>query len=214
MSSDSTSDLASLERLGGSDCLDFANTAEWNEASCLQTWLHSYCDLVIWSQQGGIVTPDLAQQLEAEAERHPDRATAVLDRALQLRAALHWLFVAIAQQHTPRSNDLATLNAELSRALPHLQLLQTNGEFKLDWVDSVLSLDRPLWAIAWSATQLLNQPAQLERVRHCAGADCGWLFLDTSRNRSRRWCDMKDCGNRAKAHRHYQKTVRNARSKP
>ena len=67
-------------------------------------------------------------------------------------------------------------------------------------------LRRPLWPVLWSAADLLTSD-RLARVRSCGDPRCGWLFLDTSRNRSRRWCDMADCGNRAKARRHYARRV-------
>ena len=64
-----------------------------------------------------------------------------------------------------------------------------------------------LWPVAWSAAELLAQ-GPLERIRECPGQDtCGWLFLDLSKNASRRWCDMRVCGNRAKARRHYERTL-------
>jgi predicted RNA-binding Zn ribbon-like protein len=59
-----------------------------------------------------------------------------------------------------------------------------------------------LWPIVDAAADLLVR-GEPERIKTCGSATCGWLFLDLSRNRSRRWCDMKDCGNRAKARRHY-----------
>ena len=58
--------------------------------------------------------------------------------------------------------------------------------------------------------EILNQPGpltseELDQVRECAGNTCGWLFVDMSRNHSRHWCDMRDCGNRAKVRRYYQR---------
>ena len=73
-------------------------------------------------------------------------------------------------------------------------------------------LDQMLWPIIRSAAELLTSD-KLDRVCECPGENCGWLFIDMSRNRSRRWCDMKDCGNRAKARRHYRKT-KASRSSP
>jgi predicted RNA-binding Zn ribbon-like protein len=43
------------------------------------------------------------------------------------------------------------------------------------------------------------------RIGICEGGLCGWLFLDESRGKRRRWCDMNDCGGRAKARRYYDK---------
>lgn len=68
-------------------------------------------------------------------------------------------------------------------------------------------LERILWPIAQSAAELLTS-SELGTVRLCEAPDCAWLFLDQSCNRSRRWSDMKVCGNRQKARRHYQRTNR------
>ena len=61
-----------------------------------------------------------------------------------------------------------------------------------------------LWPIVQSAADLLTTES-LDRVRLCKAEDCGCLFVDASKNRSRRWCAMSDCGNRAKVRRHRQR---------
>jgi predicted RNA-binding Zn ribbon-like protein len=73
------------------------------------------------------------------------------------------------------------------------------------WADDVNeeSLDSPLHPGVWSAADLLTS-TQLRRVRGCADARCGWLFFDASPGGNRRWCSMQECGNRAKARRHYR----------
>ncbi|MFT4158413.1 CGNR zinc finger domain-containing protein [Shinella sp.] len=63
-------------------------------------------------------------------------------------------------------------------------------------------------ATARSALLLIARP-EPERLKICP--NCGWLFLDRSRNRSRAWCDMAVCGNRAKASRHYRRNREEAR---
>ncbi len=77
--------------------------------------------------------------------------------------------------------------------------------FIWDWQDDPEpALDRVLWPIIRSAAQLLIAD-ELSRLKLCDADDCGWLFVDGSRNRSRRWCDMSDCGNRAKARRYRER---------
>jgi predicted RNA-binding Zn ribbon-like protein len=61
-------------------------------------------------------------------------------------------------------------------------------------------LELPLWILARSAADLLTSE-QHAYVRQCASEECTWLFIDRSKNHSRRWCDMGDCGNREKARR-------------
>jgi predicted RNA-binding Zn ribbon-like protein len=109
-----------------------------------------------------------------------------------------------ARSRTPAAADLARLNAALAAALPHLRLAPRAGGYDWVWDGRGDDLASPLWPILRSAADLLASP-DLARVRECDGEDCTWLFLDYSRNRSRRWCSMASCGNRAKARRHYQR---------
>ncbi len=87
----------------------------------------------------------------------------------------------------------------------HQKLSVKNGIFGWDWTVGPEHLDSVLWPVVWSAAELLTSEA-VKRVGQCADEKCGWIFWDSSRNKTRRWCDMKDCGNRAKFRRHYQKT--------
>jgi predicted RNA-binding Zn ribbon-like protein len=88
--------------------------------------------------------------------------------------------------------------------MQHARLIPgANGALAWDWEDEGGSADLMLWPIARSAADVLTSPRELARVRQCPGAGCGWVFLDETKNRSRRWCDMDVCGNRAKARRHY-----------
>ena len=57
----------------------------------------------------------------------------------------------------------------------------------------------------WTRLQHILSENGQQRIRRCTNDDCLWLFLDESKNGTRRWCDMASCGNRAKARRHYLK---------
>jgi predicted RNA-binding Zn ribbon-like protein len=72
-----------------------------------------------------------------------------------------------------------------------------------EWEDDPAALDAPLWPVAHALGELLVCEPR-ERLRLCASQTCLWIFLDTTRNGRRRWCDMSVCGNRAKvrAYRH------------
>lgn len=129
----------------------------------------------------------------------------MLEQAIALRETLYRICVAVAGQRTPAANDIALLNAALAKAMARLQLVATEGDWRWAWADGEDALDRMLWPVVWSAAELLTSEARW-RVRVCADEQCGWLFLDMSRNRSRRWCAMEDSGNRAKARRHYRRT--------
>ena len=191
-----------LALLGGRLCLDFANTVDERTGEHPQEWLTSYADLVAWSEHAGIVTESEAHHLRDLGARHPTAASAVLEQAIVLREAIYRIFCATADERPPEADDVATLNDALSEALSRLRVTLTVDGFNWQWALSRDALDRMLWPVTRSAAELLTS-GELSRVRMCAGDDCGWLFFDTSKNRSRRWCSMEDCGNRAKARRHY-----------
>ncbi|MFQ5811708.1 MAG: CGNR zinc finger domain-containing protein [Anaerolineae bacterium] len=185
--------------------LDFANTAEWHASDHPDEGLNSYPDLVSWAQHVGILTDREAGRLLQKAGRHPADASAVLDRAISLREAIYRIFSAAAVGRLPEAADLAVLNAALSEALTHLRIVRMEEDFAWDWTGDEDALDQMLWPVVRSAADLLTSE-ELHRVGQCADdRGCGWLFLDTSRNHSRQWCAMKDCGNRAKARRHYER---------
>ena len=201
-----------LKLLGGRLCLNFANTADWHAGDHPVEFLTSYSDLVAWSQHVGILTDRQVQHLLKEAARRPGHATAVLERAIALREAIYRMFTAISHGRSPQAADLATFNAELSGALAQSRIVSTLRQaqdtaaegFAWDWTGAEDALDRMLWPVVHDAAGLLTSE-ELDRVGGCADNRCGWLYLDTSRNRSRRWCAMEDCGNRAKARRHYER---------
>jgi predicted RNA-binding Zn ribbon-like protein len=187
--------------IAGSLCLDFVNTVGGLRGGQAREYLPTYADLVRWSQQAGLLPGDAADRLLEAADRG-DEAQAVYARAVALREALYRLFVQLLDGTEPAPADLTTLNAELARALAHLALRFAPEEgFAWQWVGAEGALDRMLWPVARSAVDLLLSPT-VRALHQCAGATCGWLFLDTTKNRSRRWCDMASCGNRTKVRRH------------
>lgn len=194
-----------LPRLrGGWLCLDFANTVDYDNPPGEEDYLISYLMLARWAQYVGILTGEQAERLLRIAEAAPAEATAVLQRALALREAITTIFNAIAE-HGPVTQDaLVVLNAELAHAMAHAGIHSTNEGFAWDWADANETPDRMLWAVARSAADLLTS-SSLDRVRRCPNETCGWLFLDTSKNGSRRWCSMDSCGNVMKQRRHQHK---------
>ena len=199
----STAGAGELKLIGGRACLDFTNTVASHGPPPSGDRLASYPDLVAWALHAGLVDRAGAARLARAERADPLRAGRVLRRALRLREALYGLFRAAIEARNPRPLDLATLNHDLSQALAHLELVRTAEGLALDWPRDEVPLERVLWPVVRSAADLLASPGDLSRLRHCAGDDCDWLFLDQSRNRSRRWCDMRDCGNRAKVRRFY-----------
>jgi predicted RNA-binding Zn ribbon-like protein len=193
-----------FKAVGGWLCLDFVNSVNWDSPERAAERFFDYTDLVRWGQFAAALTEAEAQQLLRAAAGRPGEAAAVYEQALALRATIHRIFAAVANGSSPAAGDLAALNAALAEALAHARLVASGSGFTWSWAGAPESLARPLWLVVGSAAALLTSE-QLARVGQCAGESCGWLFLDTSRNRSRRWCEMEHCGNRAKARRHYRR---------
>jgi predicted RNA-binding Zn ribbon-like protein len=195
----------SFELVGGELCLDFVNTLDGSrDTGNGRETLTSYADLVAWGRQAGIVTDGEAKGLLREAARRPREAAEALEQAIALRETIYRIFRAVINERSPGKADLAALNAALSRALAQSQVVKQGESFVWDWSRNDDAMDRLLWPVARSAAELLTS-AELSRARQCGGDECTWLFMDTSKNRSRRWCDMKGCGNRAKSRRHYER---------
>jgi len=207
---------------GGIACLDFVNTISDRDLPVPREHVNRYDDLIAFAHQAGLVSDELAAGLRAEAARQPEGAEATRRRALALREALFRVFTTVATEGAPPADDLAHLNREMSAALAQLRVDRREGNrpalgpgvgdgddedagaYGWAWAEPASRLDAPLWPLVRQAAELLVG-ADLKRVRECAASDCGWLFLDTSKNHSRRWCDMKSCGNRAKVRRFYRR---------
>jgi len=192
-----------FELSGGALCLDFANT--WGDrARPSQEHLHSYAGVLAFARQAEIVDGDQARRLARRAEEESAAAAAAFAAAVDLREAIYRIFSALAAGDAPPTVDLDHLNSVLPDALGGLRIEPRGDKFAWSRSDLADSLTAPLRPIVRSAAELLLSD-QLDRVRECDGASCTWLFLDQSRNHSRRWCSMETCGNRAKVRRHYRR---------
>jgi predicted RNA-binding Zn ribbon-like protein len=202
--------------VGGSPSLDFVNTVggwggnplkkgprDYRDA-VLSEKLDGYADLVAWSRHVRLLTDREAKKLLRLAKQKPQAAAAVLERGLLLRRAIYRLFKSVVENWQPDAADGERLSEELSVARSHEKLIYAEHKFSWGWDARDDALDRMLWPLALSAAGLLTS-GDLSRIRQCGGDNCGWLFLDTSRNRSRQWCAMNDCGNLAKVRRFRQR---------
>jgi len=143
-------------------------------------------------------------QLERQAGRKPAIARDVVARARTLREAVYGLFV--RQPGGLPAANLAAIHREAVRLAPNVGLGQGAGRYSWQWTGATNDLARVLWPVLRNALELLTMEGR--HVGVCQAKTCKWLFLDTTRNHSRRWCDMKVCGNRAKARRYYRRHVR------
>ncbi|MPZ19258.1 MAG: hypothetical protein GEV06_15295 [Luteitalea sp.] len=192
-----------FELTAGELCLDFANTLTGPDHR--RDLLKDYGALVAWSRQTSLVSPREALLLLREGAKAPRTARSVLARARRLRDVIFRAFSAVAARRQVAPGDLDELNTFIADALRHRRLTAAGDHFEWQWTrDEPTALGRMLWPIAQSAVDLLTSE-RVSSVRECAAPTCAWLFLDQSHNKTRRWCDMKVCGNRAKARRFHQK---------
>ena len=193
-----------LSLLGGRPCLDFVNTLDWRGRKRPTEFLQTYTDLIAWCQHAGTLSRQAARRVTQNSKSQRSKQTRALKRALQLRENLYQIFSALADGKTAANKDLATFNQFFSRTMKNSKIVKTSQGYKLDFMENPANMEWILNPLIRSAADLLVSK-ELKRVKKCGDPACGWLFLDTSRNCSRRWCNMSDCGNRAKASRFYKK---------
>ncbi len=186
---------------GGRLCLDLTNTLSERLGGSPVELLNTYIDVLTWSRQANILDDEEATRLRVLATSEPGSAEALLASIKQVRELIYRIFSALTAGHAARPEDIEQFNQVLARSMAHARLVPGASGFTWGWAGGS---ERPLWQSVYSAADLLTSD-ELGCVRICASENCGWLFLDTSKNHSRRWCDMKSCGNRAKARRHYDR---------
>jgi len=203
-----------FELLAGDLCLDFINTLDDRPSGEPKELLKGYSDLARFGEESGLVTPGQRDYLDKRVRLMPDESEKAMGRTRELREALHHIFWALMNQKLAPKAAMDALNANLRDAALHSQLVQpemaeretAQREGRCEWrfEDLTSSFNAMLWPIARAAADLLAS-SNLALVRACSSPTCQWFFLDTSKNHHRRWCSMKQCGNRAKVRRFYAK---------
>lgn len=193
-----------FEITGGDLSLDFTNTVAGRPTDHPKELLPAPSDLVSWAQQVGILSKKQREDLQKEAVSRPRAAERVLRQAKELRECLFLAFRNLEDgKHVP-ANLMQTWNRFIAQAMSHYALREAPGGITLQVQDEPFSLETILWPVVMASVQLATGPNVL-KVRHCSSPTCDWLFLDVSKRGNRRWCDMRVCGNRAKARRFYQR---------
>ena len=199
--------VVSEEFIGGRLCLDFANTVDWRRRSDPEELVQDYTGLLDWSVRAGAVSPREGRRLHTVAEADPRAANAAYAAGLGLREAFYRAALAQAHAEPPSEGDLTQVVRSYAEAVQRARLSRDGTAYEWAFDENADELDRPWWPVAVSAVELLSSP-ELARVRECEGRGCGWLFLDESRSRTRRWCSSAGCGNRERVRRYYERTRR------
>lgn len=192
---------ARIKLVGGRLCLDYVNTFGLRTEGVLEDdRLHSYVDLIAWAKHTGVLSTTRAQKLIRTMMGRTKAAEDAFRRAISFRESVYNVLEAILSRTTPGAADLEAVTQEVREARSRQRLVSRGTHIEWAIADDDDSFEQILWPIALSTEQLLTT-GDLSRLHQCEGPRCGWIFEDKSKNRSRHWCDMKDCGNEAKVRR-------------
>lgn len=192
--------LESLELVGGVLCLDFANTIN-SRREPEHDYLLTYSDIVEWAGKVEILSVQQVKslkQLETQDVRKAERA---LEKGQNAREVIYRVFSAVANKSEPKEDDFMAITHLYEEAIANGQHVRIDQHYEIAWKADEM-FDAFLWPIVSSAESLLLSK-ELSRVKECP--NCGWLFLDTSKNQSRRWCSMNTCGARDKMRRYHKR---------
>jgi predicted RNA-binding Zn ribbon-like protein len=210
-------------------CVDFANTLAPRGGAAVDS-LHNLRDILDWCSSNAGITAGMAAKAGASAEgkpganvkvrakistfadlraaleewvsAHPGADQALFSETIAIRESIYRILHALAGASDPPPVDLAAFNRALAASPQRKSIERTKNGFGWSVETASPTVATLLAPVLWSAGALLTGP-QLAQIRECANDECLWLFVDDSRNGSRRWCSMQSCGNRAKARRHY-----------
>jgi len=191
----------SLALVGGELALDFANTASGRGSPSQQDHLRSGQNLLEWARHARALGPADGEWLRRALAADPALGARMLARALDLRESVHAAGAAIATGAPAPGAAVETIARTHAACLACARLAPFEGRYVWSWSPSESAIEAVLGPIALSALATLTQ-GDLSRIKQCQGDRCGWLFFDATKNRSRRWCEMEVCGNRAKQRRH------------
>ena len=191
---------------GGNLSLDFVNTVEYRNRESSVDFLHHYLDLITWAHFANAVDDSQKELLRGLFQEKSNEAQTIYYEAIQLREAMYEHTINLMNRDEVPQASMQLINQWISRAFSNLELRLVERNFVLDWNADNFGVESVLWPIIKSFVDLvtLTNP---KRIKQCS--NCGWVFVDNSKNSSRRWCSMEDCGNRAKAQRHYQRKLNN-----
>ncbi|HTB98970.1 MAG TPA: ABATE domain-containing protein [Terracidiphilus sp.] len=189
-----------FQLFGGHPALDLVNTLDWRfRAEGPEELLATYGDLVSFAEQSKLLTAKEAKRLEKPGLDEAD-AERALKEVRGLREALSDVLYARLDGKKPFQASIDLLEQVFKEARSMQNLRCSSDGVRWEWPAAENEHELVLLKLAQSAEELLTTET-LADLRACAKPDCRWLFVDTSKNHTRRWCDMKLCGNQMKARR-------------
>ncbi|HEY6924978.1 MAG TPA: CGNR zinc finger domain-containing protein [Steroidobacteraceae bacterium] len=187
---------------GGHPALDLVNSLDNRfRQDGPNELLASYADLLRFLEESGLLRRQHVRVLSRA--RESEAALEALHSAHELREATAAVLYNSVDAREPRQQDIRMLEKHFLDAARHRELHwgdRGRGGLAWRWGRYENEPKLPVWALAESVSHILLS-SNIARVRTCAADTCRWLFLDTSKNHTRRWCNMRVCGNRMKARR-------------
>lgn len=187
-----------FELVGGHPALDLVNTLDWRfRETGREELLRDYGDLVQFVEQSDLIDAAEARGLissvpESKGER-------VLAAVRELREAAAEVFYAALDGNEPATSAIRRLQDRAKEAKQQQQMRWCGSN--LVWeLPQTATVALPLWLLSLRVEEFVTSD-RMSLLRQCDSPECRWLFMDTSKNHTRRWCDMKICGNRMKARR-------------
>ncbi|HJR49499.1 MAG TPA: ABATE domain-containing protein [Gemmatimonadales bacterium] len=188
--------------VGGDPALDLINTVDWTSRGLENERLEGFEQLTRWAEGAGVIDAATGRRLRRLGETRPRAAAAALTYAIEARGTLRELFGSIARGE-PAGPALARFNRLQREAIAGLEIAAVEGAgtgYRWRWRGEESDPRALVWRVLWSAASLLRSD-EIGNVRVCDGDDCGWMYVDRSRNGLRRWCQMRTCGTREKTRR-------------
>lgn len=188
--------------VGGDPSLDLVNTVDWTDRGPIKERLTDYVRLTRWAEGAGVISKTNAQALRRKATAKPAEAKRAYEAALRLRDVLQRLYASVAagKRSDPAWEELNELLGEALRHLRVSPLRKGQAVAEWEWHGVEETLESVLWPVVRSAADLVTSD-EARRIRVCGSLDCGWMYVDRSRNGLRRWCQMETCGTIEKSRR-------------
>lgn len=180
-------------------CINFVNTVSWRGKPRPTEYLPNLDSWLAWVKEEGLASEEAVAELRS---RSAEEAVAAFERAIQFREALYNFLKAFGRSEDPPAKDRLLVQDVLARAMARLKLSESNGGWEFELESGPVDWESALYPCALSAAQLVAGP-WASRLRVCNRPECEWIFMDNTKNRSRKWCDMTTCGNVVKARRSY-----------
>lgn len=191
-----------LKYVGGDPALDLVNTVDWTATGTRKDRLASFERLADWAEGAGVLTTDVGGRLRRHVEADPEKGVEALAQSHRTRLILRNAFLGLMRRD---GTGFDALNKLLAVTLPRLRVERWEGRARYSWAGWGEDPSCILWPVIFSGADILTSE-EAPRIGMCPGEDCGWMFVDRSRNGLRKWCEMATCGTTAKNRRRREQT--------